>query len=236
MSVSSFPQSPSVARDMNISKKKDRPPALDITDSSKVSPSEHTYRTDEVYVPKVIHPLTSRFCVLHSAISQSHPMTRYEAASLHDQAFDHPRSASATSSLDPYYFSINSPTEPSPSTLHDPYRHSKTPETRPLNELSTPAKDPASIDRKGLFGLGELATPRWARSERNRMMNLHHDVDMGQIEAINEDLPTMNSQEDEPDSPWTIEAIDDEIEDRYEVRPCHLSSCFSDLFCLSVRA
>jgi len=219
-----------VAQEQSIPKKRDRlPPTLDISESSKASSGERTYKTDESSKPRaqqVIHPSTSRVYTLHSDILQSfqsHPTARYEAASLNDQLFDHPRSASATSSLDPYYFSVLSPTESPAFTLHDPHRRSKTPETRPLNEPSTPVKDPALIDRKGLLGLGELATPRWIHSGRNRKVNSHHASEINGIVTVNEDLSMANDQEeDEPDSPWTIEAIDGEVEDRDEVGSFHL--------------
>ena len=35
------------------------------------------------------------------------------------------------------------------------------------HEPVTPGRDPAAIDRRTLVGVGELATPRWARGARN---------------------------------------------------------------------
>jgi len=81
----------------------------------------------------------------------------------------------------------------------------RTPEMhRHVTEPVTPARDPASIDRRGLVGVGELATPRWTRAPRV-------DDDEDQID------PTLNNdngdyEQEDPDSPWTIEARDGEIE------------------------
>lgn len=92
------------------------------------------------------------------------------------------------------------------STLHDPV---------------TPGKDPASIDRRGLVGVGELATPRWTRSERQH----HHEVDVDErVDEVEEEddsvqVPASGEYEkDMPDSPWTIEAIDGEDDEEIEVR------------------
>lgn len=89
------------------------------------------------------------------------------------------RPGSATSSLDPYYFGADSPVAHSP------------------NEPLTPARD---IDRKGLVGVGELATPRWDKSRQSQVDHSHLDDD---VVVVN----------DPPDSPWTIEAIDGESDE-----------------------
>lgn len=62
---------------------------------------------------------------------------------------------------------------------------------------ATPAKDPGSIDRRGLVGVGELATPRWTK---------HNNLDQHSQRPESE---TPDS-DDPPDSPWTIEAVDEE--------------------------
>lgn len=82
-------------------------------------------------------------------------------------------------------------------------------------EPFTPAKDPSSIDRRGLVGVGELTTPRWARaqvyeSESPEEPSIEEDPE---DYVVSQDIP-----EDVPDSPWTIEAIDGEEEERFEVR------------------
>ncbi|KAF9792325.1 hypothetical protein BJ322DRAFT_998545, partial [Thelephora terrestris] len=71
-------------------------------------------------------------------------------------------------------------------------------------EPITPARDPASIDRRGLVGVGELATPRWTRAPRV-------DDDEDQTDFTLNDHDGDYEQED-PDSPWTIEARDGETE------------------------
>lgn len=82
----------------------------------------------------------------------------------------------------------------------------RTPNRSPLQEPFTPAKDPSSIDRRGLVGVGELTTPRWTRTEQ---------ADEPPIPDLDErDVP---EDEDEPDSPWTIEAVDGEMSDKEEV-------------------
>jgi dual specificity tyrosine-phosphorylation-regulated kinase 2/3/4 len=84
-------------------------------------------------------------------------------------------SSSASSSLDPYYFSIPSPSEPTtfipalPDALNDTPRTYRTSSSKRSSILdpTTPARDPASIDRRVLVGVGELATPRWATGPRD---------------------------------------------------------------------
>ena len=89
----------------------------------------------------------------------------------------------------------------------------------------TPVKDPASIDRRGLVGVGELATPRWVRGSRKDTRGAG-DVDehLVQVEEesfnVREEEAFVDAQEtnpDLPDSPRTIEAIDGEQDDYEEV-------------------
>ncbi|KAF9514476.1 hypothetical protein BS47DRAFT_1376510, partial [Hydnum rufescens UP504] len=84
-------------------------------------------------------------------------------------------SSSASSSLDPYYFSIPSPSEPTtlipalpdaPNDTPRTHRSSSSKRSSILDPM-TPARDPASIDRRVLVGVGELATPRWATGPRD---------------------------------------------------------------------
>jgi len=119
------------------------------------------------------------------------------------------RSTSATSSLDPYYFSVHSPSGSPVIPLPDPPQLRKTPETRPVaQEPVTPHRDPSKIDRRVLHGLGELATPRWTRSVANREEDVH-PLDQDDLEP-----PLPEEPEDiDSDSPWTIEAVDGEEED-----------------------
>ena len=80
---------------------------------------------------------------------------------------------------------------------------------RHVAEPVTPARDPASIDRRGLVGVGELATPRWTRAPRV-------DDDEDQVDLTLNDDDGDYEQED-PDSPWTIEARDGETESMDQV-------------------
>jgi len=119
----------------------------------------------------------------HGARSLAHPQPRVHISSTddaHDIDIDTDRRpGSATSSLDPYYFGADSPVAHSP---HEPL---------------TPARD---IDRKGLVGVGELATPRWDKSRQSHADDSHLDDD---VVVVN----------DSPDSPWTIEAVDGESDE-----------------------
>jgi dual specificity tyrosine-phosphorylation-regulated kinase 2/3/4 len=145
-----------------------------------------------------------------------------------------PRSPSATSSLDPYYFGVGTPREspvlphsPSPAPAPPGAFALKTPELGPFEDPVTPHRNPAAIDRRGLVGVGELATPRWARgNERGRdEVEVDEQLDEddeedeegleGYIEATGEGED--KDEPDLPDSPWTIEAIDGEPEDTDEV-------------------
>ncbi|KAI9569102.1 hypothetical protein HD554DRAFT_2204797 [Boletus coccyginus] len=119
------------------------------------------------------------------------------------------RPPSATSSLDPYYFGTQSD---SPAML------SVTPETRTHSDSSplTPARDPANIDRQGLVGVGELATPRWGRLLQRPHENPGDDGDSPPDVLCEEDSAEVvapDHEHDGPDSPWTIEAVDGELDD-----------------------
>jgi hypothetical protein len=137
----------------------------------------------------------------------------------HDQSTS--RAASATSSLDPYYFGIQTPYDaesvpPLPSVPSSPKEMSS---SQFFREPVTPARDPANIDRRALHGLGELATPRWTRPEHSANVEDNEPLISPQ-EAVSKD----DTDEDEPDSPWTIEAVDGESSERDEVStlPFHL--------------
>ena len=129
------------------------------------------------------------------------------------------RPDSSTSSLDPYYFGAQSPSD-------SPSQHttipSVTPETRTRSDASplTPARDPANIDRNGLVGVGELATPRWGKLLRRAQEN-HDDDDDSPLDVLQEEdnaeVVAPNVEPDSPDSPWTIEAVDGELDDQDQV-------------------
>ncbi|KAF9239619.1 hypothetical protein BU15DRAFT_74473 [Melanogaster broomeanus] len=129
------------------------------------------------------------------------------------------RPGSATSSLDPYYFGAQSPSDSPTTQFPEPSFLSTTPETRIPHELLsplTPARDPANIDRQGLVGVGELATPRWDRSVRRAEEN-HRDEDDNVLDVLQEEdsaeVMVPEIEHDGPDSPWTIEAVDGEYDD-----------------------
>lgn len=81
---------------------------------------------------------------------------------------------------------------------------------RHVTEPVTPARDPASIDRRGLVGVGELATPRWTRAPRvDDDGDDNDDDDQADLTLTNDNG---DYEQEDPDSPWTIEARDGEIE------------------------
>ncbi|KAI5124025.1 hypothetical protein M0805_003856 [Coniferiporia weirii] len=125
---------------------------------------------------------------------------------------DFPRSTSATSSLDPYYFSVPSQDEsPIP-----PLPENDGEESRLFQEPLTPVRDPSLIDRNGLVGVGELLTPRWPMVstcvQRDPAAAVADDTeeDMGRSGNYGKDT---SDDDDDRGSPWTIEAIDGEPED-----------------------
>lgn len=91
---------------------------------------------------------------------------------------------------------------------------------RHVTEPITPARDPASIDRRGLVGVGELATPRWTRAPR-----VDDDEDQADLTLNNHDL---DYEQEDPDSPWTIEARDGETDSLDVGRPFSSNVCRAD--------
>ncbi|KAI0362771.1 hypothetical protein OH77DRAFT_1467846 [Trametes cingulata] len=89
----------------------------------------------------------------------------------------------------------------------------------------TPGRDPATIDRRTLVGVGELATPRWARGARNddfEFVAQERVEEVNEEEAVEEERLEEDQERDHPDSPWTIEAVDgeqDEQDELKEVKP-----------------
>ncbi|KAG8745334.1 hypothetical protein FRC10_008351, partial [Ceratobasidium sp. 414] len=129
----------------------------------------------------------------------------------------------ASSEFDAYYFSVPSPNQSRRASLapEDPYiqpglepaqEHQGTVKAR--NRLSfnrtsllipdTPVRDPASIDRRALVGVGELATPRWTVTRDSRAIS-HHDPN---VHRADDHHLQSHTPGDEPPSPWTIEAVD----------------------------
>jgi dual specificity tyrosine-phosphorylation-regulated kinase 2/3/4 len=137
------------------------------------------------------------------------------------------RSGSVSSSLDPYYFGIQTPADSPAPQLPEPGFPPMTPETRSPNEPVTPGRDPANIDRMGLVGVGELATPRWGKIQRHTHDEdtSGHDEQSHGDDVLEEDATELVIDEvdkDGPDSPWTIEAVDGESDGKDEVRYCQI--------------
>ena len=93
------------------------------------------------------------------------------------------------------------------------YLSSITPDHSVPNEPVTPVRNPAMIDRRGLVGVGELTTPRWARTEADNEPDL--PTQEGELDGY--DVIVSDDVEDQPDSPWTIEAVDGESSEKEEV-------------------
>lgn len=160
---------------------------------------------------------TTDYCVSHLSLQKPSFHVSPAEETLESE---HPisRSASATSSLDPYYFGVQSPSDsPIPPLPTTPMMISTTPEQRPMSDPVTPGKDPATIDRRGLVGVGELTTPRWTRPDRYQ----EQESPFPQIDSPDDGfdvvVPGDIENDDSPDSPWTIEAIDGESSGKDEV-------------------
>ncbi|OSD02767.1 hypothetical protein PYCCODRAFT_302758 [Trametes coccinea BRFM310] len=200
MSAPPSPTISQVAHEKGRTKRRERPPALDIADPKAGPDGDVRYERD-------------------GAADARKPFLQVVAAheQLTDVDSDAPRPASATSSLDPYYFGVHSPSDsPLPPVPSLP----KTPELNSYlhHDPVTPGRDPASIDRRMLVGVGELATPRWARGARNDDFEF---VAQEPVEEVNEHDVEEDRHEDQerdhPDSPWTIEAVDGEQEEQDEL-------------------
>jgi hypothetical protein len=94
------------------------------------------------------------------------------------------------------------------------YLSSITPDHSLPNEPVTPVRNPAMIDRRGLVGVGELTTPRWARTEADKEPDL--PTQEGELDGYDV-IVSDDVEEDQPDSPWTIEAVDGESSEKEEV-------------------
>ncbi|KAG6849418.1 hypothetical protein H0H93_008664 [Arthromyces matolae] len=176
--------------------KRERPPPLDIpTDDRKVA--------SDGDVPYSQQPFRKPQPTLHVSLVPDDPQP--------DRDYLPSRSTSVTSTLDPYYFGVRSPTDsPVPPLPSATLGLSTTPELHHVLEPVTPARDPAAIDRRGLVGVGELTTPRWTRAENQQQFESSvpatpkEEIDDYEV-VISED-----AQDETPDSPWTIEAVDGE--------------------------
>ncbi|GAW02243.1 cmgc dyrk dyrk2 protein kinase [Lentinula edodes] len=195
----STPPSPR-AHNKSLQRKRDRPPALDIHELQQNKPSSDT---DVFLRAAAVQPS------VHVELAPS------EEEQPVDSDYPQSRAGSATSSLDPYYFGIQSPSDsPVPPLLTSGAFSIRTPNRSPLQKPYTPAKDPSSIDRRGLVSVGELTTPRWTRNEQaERTPASVDDNEDYQIVASGNE----NDEQDVPDSPWTIEAVDGEMSEKEEL-------------------
>ncbi|TFY59885.1 hypothetical protein EVJ58_g5496 [Rhodofomes roseus] len=207
MSAPPSPNIGQVAHDKGRTKRRDRPPALNVGDPKSTSDGDVRYERD--------HRRDAQRTV---------PRTQKTVGQNLETDAQGPRSPSATSSLDPYYFSVQSPPESPIPPLPTSRSMPRTPEMHTVHEPVTPGRDPAAIDRRGLVGVGELATPRWVRGPRHDEVEIDEQLDEVEEEpSQGEDGVVMvDEEQDLPDSPWTIEAIDGEPEendDLLEVQP-----------------
>jgi dual specificity tyrosine-phosphorylation-regulated kinase 2/3/4 len=203
--------------------KKDRPPALRSTWQGS-SAAQDTCSDGEVAGETTQRQVTSIACECHLSLTSVQARSRPDALEL-DAEIELPRSASATSSLDPYYFGAGTPSESPIPSVSGAHLFLKTPEMQTAQEPVTPVRDPAAIDRRGLVGVGELATPRWVRGSRRDVVGAASisgqlvEVDEGDYNVKDEELfvDAQEKDSDLPDSPWTIEAIDGEQDESEEV-------------------
>ncbi|KZV91617.1 hypothetical protein EXIGLDRAFT_675930, partial [Exidia glandulosa HHB12029] len=153
---------------------------------------------------------------------------------------DQPRTtSSASSSLDPYYFQDPSPTAlqlpPMPMPPPDNQQGLLPPATTSPSEPTTPGRDPASIDRRALIGVGELATPRWTSNNQSRKFNWDALSPAALMEEPEREILDDNDDRDDgADSPWTIEAVDgdqDVMNDTDDIPPDSASVVSPVSFC-----
>ncbi|KZT20255.1 hypothetical protein NEOLEDRAFT_881230 [Neolentinus lepideus HHB14362 ss-1] len=226
MSAPPSPHTAQVASSKGQSKRRDRPPALELTDVKAASDGDVRYeRAGAVDTRKSQQQVCFSRQSPTSRASTRSTQPRFYVSAVNENGTmsepEQPRSASATSSLDPYYFGMHTPAESPAIPVPDLPFLSKTPESLPQvpTEPVTPVRNPAAIDRKGLIGVGDLATPRWTRPGRVPSEELlespelpgHHEE---HYSIINGEGP---EDDDGPGSPWTIEAIDGELDDQAEL-------------------
>ena len=209
MSTSPSPAAPHEAAQ---SRRKDRPAALDIDQKSSSDNETRSLQLDSQVCNQLQDTLSTHLTLLETKEQPRVQVSMVEEEPLTD--LEHPisRSTSTMSGLDPYYFGLQSPSD-SPV----PPLPISTPEHRLAFEPVTPARDPAAIDRRGLVGVGELATPRWTRATEYTGQDdpdAHLEVEKDDCEE--EEVVIDDAEEDEPDSPWTIEAVDGESWEKEE--------------------
>lgn len=208
--------SPAAPHETAQSRRKDRPAALDIDQKSSSDNETRSLQLDSQVCNQLQDTLSTHLTLFETKEQPRVQVSMVEEEPLTDLEQPISRSTSTMSGLDPYYFGIQSPSDspvpPLPTSTAQP---SSTPEHRLAFEPVTPARDPAAIDRRGLVGVGELATPRWTRAIEYTGQDdpdVHLEVEKGDCEEVVID----EAEEDEPDSPWTIEAVDGESWEREE--------------------
>ncbi|KAJ3517787.1 hypothetical protein NLJ89_g279 [Agrocybe chaxingu] len=204
-------------------RKRDRPTALEIPDEDNQASSDREvgYEAYPLFEDQRGEQVFSAHSLVNKALfsldQQQFDLNISVAEDVSESEHSVSRSASATSSLDPYYFGIQSESEsPIPPLPPTSMYLSTTPDHQSPNEPVTPARNPAMIDRRGLVGVGELATPRWGREERSG----EQDISASEVDAEGYDIVVpedVEEEEDQPDSPWTIEAVDGEASEKEEV-------------------
>lgn len=224
----SAPPSPHIGHSSKrntVNKKRDRPEAVDATDEGRniVSDGDVRYERENLALDdKTAEQVIVFSIVLTSCSPIFIPPQKFNLnITIPEESTMEPeqpnsRSTSATSSLDPYYFGIQSESEsPLPPQPSGPMYLSTTPDHQTHFEPVTPARNAAAIDRRGLVGVGELATPRWTRNEgSNGQAELVLDTPTDEYDLI---VPEDVEEEDQPDSPWTIEAVDGETSEKEDV-------------------
>jgi dual specificity tyrosine-phosphorylation-regulated kinase 2/3/4 len=220
--MASSPRSGSPLSDSTRGKKRERPPALEL------SPAEVDAHLDEELVWD--HPVRAcpRPARPPSPVMEAHygpwgvqPRVELNFSPTEEPPVvkhkEQPRSASAaSSSLDPYYFTSRTPADsPAPPPLPDSDTLPRTPEMRSMLPPMTPGRNPAEIDRRGLVGVGELATPRWTRHEQvsvaqpdDTLQDLQEELNEAEPDVMGETGDGIEGERD-ADSPWTIEAVDE---------------------------
>ncbi|TCD60316.1 hypothetical protein EIP91_010354 [Steccherinum ochraceum] len=212
----SAPPSPRIgpsARDNTRPRKRDRPPALAIADPKAASDGD-VYHHSERNVAADSHQQPR----LHVSHAEDPP--RAAGTTNTDASEPLPRSPSATSSLDPYYFSVrtppDSPVPPLPTSTS--LSSLSLPRTPDIGLTSAGSLDPLTPPRTRPR---QYRSPRFSRSEVDvdeQVDEVEEEPEMLEDESVVGEVGK-NSEQDAPDSPWTIEAVDGEGDDQEYLEP-----------------
>ncbi|CAE6436620.1 unnamed protein product [Rhizoctonia solani] len=177
-----------------------------------------TFRTSIAAPPPPPDPAEAEMDPRRQERRSSRHSIRIETGSTHrtsllipDTSARDPGSLDRRGLVDSYYFSAHSPNRSRRASLAPEEMPPETVQEHQVKDRQnrtslvipdTPARDPGSIDRRALVGVGELATPRWTVSRDTRTVtHAHH-------EHRPDDLLSPHTPAEEPHSPWTIEAVD----------------------------